>query len=122
VKRILLMTTAATIAACAHAPAPAVGPAPAPAPASPAADRPQSVAVATQQADTGFHADSARKSPAAPSDSARVSESEVTKRAAEVFGDSSTGRPTSSVLGDSANGPSWDIDVHSYETTERVEH
>jgi len=120
VKRILLMTTAATIAACAHAPAPVVGPAPAP--TIPAAERPQNVAVAAQQADTGFHTDSARKPPAAPSDSARVTESEVTKRAAEVFGDSSTGKPTTSVLSDSANGPSWDIDVHSYETTERVEH
>jgi membrane-bound lytic murein transglycosylase D len=49
------------------------------------------------------------------SDSARVSASDVNRRAAEVFGDSA-----SEAAVDSA--PSWDIDVHSYESTERVEH
>ena len=58
----------------------------------------------------------------ATSDSAKVSESEVTKRAVEVFGDS--GATSVKAGSDSAGreGPSWDIDVRSYETTARVEH
>lgn len=44
-----------------------------------------------------------------------MSASDVNRRAAEVFGDSA-----SEAAADS--GPSWDIDVHSYESTERVEH
>ncbi|HEX4469480.1 MAG TPA: lytic transglycosylase domain-containing protein, partial [Gemmatimonadaceae bacterium] len=57
-------------------------------------------------------------------DSAKVSASEVSQRAAEVFGDSGTTTAKSAASSDSSGreGPSWDIDVHSYETTSRVEH
>src|SRR5690242_5968699 len=117
VKRALLISTAAMLAACAHAPAPSIGPAPANTP--PAANHQQDATVATQQADTGQRTDSARKAEPDKRDSAQVSASEVSKRAAEVFGDSNK---TLAPATDSANGPSWDIDVHSYETTARVEH
>ena len=48
---------------------------------------------------------------------ARVSASDVSRRAVELFGDSAA---TTAASVDS--GPSWDIDVHSYESTARVEH
>jgi membrane-bound lytic murein transglycosylase D len=52
-----------------------------------------------------------------------VSATDVNRRAVEVFGDSSAANDKSKASADSAeDGPSWDIDVHSYETTERVEH
>lgn len=63
--------------------------------------------------------------PAASRDSAGTpSTAEVQKRAVEVFGDSAVG---GSAVSDSApraaaDDPSWDIDVHSYESTDRVAH
>jgi membrane-bound lytic murein transglycosylase D len=56
---------------------------------------------------------------AARPDSARVDTSDVARLAAGVFGDSTTVRGADD---DSATGPSWDIDVRSYETKARVEH
>jgi membrane-bound lytic murein transglycosylase D len=60
--------------------------------------------------------------PARPaSDSAAVSRTEVARRAVEVFGDSlAIATPASADSG--AAEPSWDIDVRSYETQERVAH
>ena len=58
-------------------------------------------------------------------DSAPVTPSEVSKRAAEVFGESDSSKtalPRSTVDSATSDAPSWDIDVRSYETTERVEH
>jgi len=66
-------------------------------------------------------------------DSAGVSEGEVVRRAIEVFGDVpdtpaqpdsvATTDPADTVYADSADAePTWDIDVHSYETHARVEH
>jgi membrane-bound lytic murein transglycosylase D len=76
--------------------------------------------------DTGDRADSTttRAKDAAVADSAHVTVSEVSKRAAEVFGDSASRSTSAPVAADSApsDSPSWDIDVRSYETTERVEH
>lgn len=58
------------------------------------------------------------------SDSARVTGNDVAKRASEVFGGDSAvataAAPTSDA--DSAVGPSWDIAVREYESTNRVEH
>jgi membrane-bound lytic murein transglycosylase D len=51
-------------------------------------------------------------------DSARVDTTEVARFAANVFGDSATKMAPD----EDANGPSWDIEVRSYETTARVEH
>jgi membrane-bound lytic murein transglycosylase D len=45
----------------------------------------------------------------------------VSRRAADVFGDSSVVR-ADSAADSAADGPTWDIDVHPYETTDRVEH
>jgi peptidoglycan lytic transglycosylase D len=55
---------------------------------------------------------------AAATDMTAVSPTEVARRAVEVFGDSAS---TASEAGGTAE-PSWDIDVHSYESTDRVEH
>jgi membrane-bound lytic murein transglycosylase D len=54
-------------------------------------------------------------------DSAPVSRSEVSRRAIEVFGDSLVLLPPP-VLDSAAAEPSWDMDVRSYETQERVAH
>ena len=116
VKKVLLISIAVAFAGCAHNPVPTIQP-PAPIPGS-AAD---AIASAPGR-DSAPRSDSVR-APAseATNDSAQVSASEVTKRAAEVFGDSNAVKPSKA---DSAanDGPSWDIDVHSYETTARVEH
>lgn len=120
-KRLLSTSIALVLAACAHAPAPVVGPAPLAATERTAGDAGPRVVSA---GDTIAKRDSVPASAVATrSDSAKVSESEVTKRAAEVFGDS--GATSGKAGSDSAagrEGPSWDIDVRSYETTARVEH
>jgi membrane-bound lytic murein transglycosylase D len=63
-----------------------------------------------------------------PKDSAAVvSETEVTRRAVEVFGDSlsepvaTDSMPSTDAEADSEEVPTWDIDVASYETHARVE-
>jgi membrane-bound lytic murein transglycosylase D len=117
VKKILLTSVALAVAACSHAPAPAVSPTPVRANDSTAAR----VATILQAFEDTTKPSAA---PTAPNDSARVSATDVSRRAVEVFGDSASPvKPTPNA--DSAatdDGPSWDIDVHSYETTERVEH
>ena len=111
------------LAACAHAPSPVV--APAPVPSSPPRNAGANTTVPTGDTATRRGAVSAPAT-SAIADSAQVSTSEVSKRAAEVFGDSGeaqTGKGTA--ISDSAashDAPSWDIDVHSYETRDRVEH
>jgi membrane-bound lytic murein transglycosylase D len=52
---------------------------------------------------------------------APVSHTEVTRRAIEVFGDSLILLPPP-VLDSAASEPTWDMDVRSYETEERVAH
>jgi membrane-bound lytic murein transglycosylase D len=55
------------------------------------------------------------------SDTVHVSATDVTRRAIEVFGDTAVTGVTADV--DSAvAGPSWDIEVRSYQSTARVEH
>ena len=97
------LLAAFTLAACAQhltpvqAPAPAVLPAIATAPPTtpPPAGRDSAAATAT----------------AATGDSTTVSDSDVTKSASQMFGDSAV-----------AAEPTWDIDVRSYETRARVQH
>jgi membrane-bound lytic murein transglycosylase D len=48
-----------------------------------------------------------------------VSSADISRRALEVFGDSA---PPSTTVDSAAAAPSWDIDVRSYESTNRVEH
>ena len=104
------------LAACAGHPAPSSAPTPAPAPA-----------VAVVPSDDTVPHDTAR-APAVPPrpapvrrDSANVSETDVTRQAVQVFGD--TVAADSAVAADSGEtGPTWDMDVRSYETQARVAH
>jgi peptidoglycan lytic transglycosylase D len=76
-----------------------------------------------QQGNAGSSAGSASltaKSTGAPNAASRLSAHDVTRRAADVFGDSAVVRADS--LDDAADAPTWDIDVRPYETTDRVEH
>ena len=125
VKKILLISLVAALSACAHAPAPRISPAPEAAPPS-AAPAGSVVVPAATSRDSVVHPESyPARSQDASSDSTRVSASEVSKRAAEVFGDNAPVHSSSASASDSsgaADAPTWDIDVHSYETTDRVEH
>ena len=121
-KKVLLISIAAGFAGCVQPPAPSVAPVPVTTASSNDAS-PSSSGVAR---DTAVRADSTHtRSQATAPDSATVSASEVSKRAAEVFGDSNSAVLVARSHGDSSamnDGPTWDIDVRSYETTERVEH
>ena len=121
-KKALLISIAAGVVGCAHAPAPSVAPAPVAAASDPVVSPTSSGVIR----DTAQRADTARShAQTGATDSATVSTSEVTKRAAEVFGDSSSASSLAGSHADSSamnDGPTWDIDVRSYETTERVEH
>jgi membrane-bound lytic murein transglycosylase D len=90
------LLAALTLAACAQhlAPVPAPAPAALPPAAAPALPPPIATPIA----------------PPAP-DSAAVSDSDVTNCASQMFGDSAA-----------VAAPTWDIDVHSYETRARVQH
>jgi peptidoglycan lytic transglycosylase D len=116
VKKFLLTSVAVAFAACAHAPAPVVAPQPAP--------RDQPVSVASPAAAVPAHDSVEQTGSAAPQhDSSHVSAREVSQRAVEVFGDSSSSeKPAATADSSTDDGPSWDIDVRSYETTDRVEH
>src|SRR5690348_1393934 len=122
VKKTVSMSIAALLAACAHPPAPVIAPAPATISTSSGASTP-SVAIA---GDTAIRSAPVRAAAPAPTtnDSSKVSASEVSQRAAEVFGDSGSATLKVATNADSSAGeaPSWDIDVHSYETTSRVQH
>jgi len=116
-KKTCLILMAAGVVACSHAPAPVISPAP--------AALPSGEPVSPTPADTVWKVASRPAPDTTRSDTTRVSASEVTRRAAEVFGDSSGVRAATSTASDSStanDGPSWDIDVRSYETTARVEH
>jgi membrane-bound lytic murein transglycosylase D len=99
-------------AACVRPSAPIVHTVPAPPRETPP---PAAPATVTQQA---------TPLPPAPTlpviDSIRIDPTDVTRRATEVFGDAPPAAPT--VPDSAAGGPSWDIEVHSYESTARVEH
>ena len=61
----------------------------------------------------------ARASKPATTDTTRTRTADVTRRAAEVFGDTAV---VSVAAAPADLGPTWDIDVRSYESTARVEH
>jgi membrane-bound lytic murein transglycosylase D len=109
--RALTLAILVGAAACAH-PTPRVAPSPPPSitPAAPA----QTPERAASPADS-----SPRVTATAPRADTAVSTAEIATRAVELFGDSLAAR----AAGDSADdaGPSWDIDVRSYETHDRVE-
>ena len=118
------------LAACAHGVTPAPAPAPvrgtesgasataAPSHTSPdAAQEPAArTPVATPQGDTV--AQSSMRSDSAGRDS--VSSTDVTKRAVEVFGEPT---PAAAPAAATADGePTWDMEVQSYESVDRVQH
>ena len=121
-KRTLSLSIAALLAACTHAPAPVM--APAPVAVSTPTDGHGSTARVTAAGDTTARSQPAPVAAAATAaDSSKVTASEVSRRAAEVFGDiGAAPKPTGSSDSSAGEGPSWDIDVHSYETTSRVQH
>ncbi|HEV8218367.1 MAG TPA: transglycosylase SLT domain-containing protein [Gemmatimonadaceae bacterium] len=94
-----------------------VGPvAPAPVAQTPAPPVPAPTPVA-QQASPSKPVD-APVAPARPTnDSARVSTNDVGKRITDLFGDSAK----ATVAETAATAPMWDIEVHAYESTSRVE-
>jgi membrane-bound lytic murein transglycosylase D len=108
---------ATAVTACAH---PAVtGPIPTPAPAArssaPAATSKPAVAQQAAAASARQRGDSV--SPRR--DSAAISQRDVSRRATELFGDSSAMVPAPAA--DSATGPVWDIEVLPYASTSRVD-
>ena len=96
-------------------------------PASPAGDTGIRVAAERAQAPHAASGDSGRATviPAgAPTGAVRVtaiSRTELSRRVIEVFGDSLAIAPPP-VLDSSASEPTWDMDVRSYETQDRVAH
>ena len=99
------IVAALLVAACAH---PTSSPAPAPTPASVRAEAP-----AVQQVPVPVSVTPSQPAPSRP-DSVQVLPADIAKRALEVFGDSAISHDSA------AAAPSWDIDVRSYEPTNRV--
>lgn len=110
---------ATAVTACAH---PAVtGPVPTSVPATrsspPAATA--KPAIAQQAAAVPAAAPQGRDSVPAQRDSAAISQRDVSRRATELFGDSSAMIPAPAA--DTAAGPVWDIEVLPYASTSRVD-
>jgi membrane-bound lytic murein transglycosylase D len=107
---------------CSHSGRPTPNPSPTIAAGPDKAPVAQQAAAASQPAPAPSAANAATAAPAnAMSDTVLVSAKEVTRRAADVFGDTAVAEVSANV--DSAvAGPSWDIDVRSYQSTARVEH
>ena len=114
------LVLATSVVACAQPPA--TGPAPAPTPvastrpsAPPSAPSPSSKPAVTQQAAAARASTGAQT---AKPDSSSVTQHDVTRRATDLFGDSTATEVVSPV----DSGPVWDIDVVPYESTARVDH
>ena len=113
---ILTIAAATLAAACAH-PTPTSAPvtAKSPAPTAPS-DIQQAGAASVSPSSTPTQPPPVVAATAAPKrDSVTILPTDVAREAIGVFGDSPT-------VPDSSAEPSWDIDVHSYESTNRVEH
>jgi len=121
-----LLPIAATIvlaAGCARAGRHPAGPSPVPASGSPAVTATQTTIVqqAAPAPQTNAPASSAAIAAPVGKDTVLVSANDVKRRAADVFGDTAVADVDANV--DSAvAGPSWDIEVRSYQSTARVEH
>jgi len=107
------LVAAFALAACAQHLAPAPGPAPDPAPPAvgPPAATPALVPGATAAPPAARTA-----ADSAAADSATVSDSEVATSASKMFGDSAVAPAAGPAK------PTWDLDVRSYETRDRVQH
>ena len=113
-----VVAAALILAGCGRARPATQAPAPEPAAPAAAAGRPATTPAPAPgvAADTSARPDSA---PAPAADSIRTSD--ITRQAVGVFGDSILADSSAMAEGD-AEGPTWDIDVRSYETHARVEH
>jgi membrane-bound lytic murein transglycosylase D len=123
---IVTMGLCAFAAACVRSSAPTVAVTPNATPAQSSAPSPAvapQIVVAQQSSDSG-HATSSAPSPdsaRATHDSAQLSATDVAQRAQQLFGDTLPARADAAGSSDSAAaGPSWDIDVRSYEAATRV--
>ena len=102
---------AVTLAACGRSSAPAASPSPVPAPVSIEADT------------VPARPDQQVQAAPAVRDSVAVADSDVTREAAEVFGDTTGVTVADSAAADSSSAiAGWDMDVRSYETKTRVAH
>lgn len=120
----LAVVLAAVVAGCARAPSTAPAPVAAPA-ASPqsspsaAATAPAPKSAVTQQAGApAVPASSPTTSATSKPDSGTLTPRDVSRRATELFGDSTPAAAATAV----DSGPVWDIDVLPYESTARVDH
>lgn len=112
-KGTISIATLLALAACSRQPvqtAPvAAAPAPAPQESSPVVQQAAPVPVANR-----------KPASAGP---ARLDTTTVKRRASDIFGNDPSGVPEAAPADATAtNGPSWDIEVHEYESTDRVEH
>ncbi|HKO15538.1 MAG TPA: transglycosylase SLT domain-containing protein [Gemmatimonadaceae bacterium] len=113
------------LGACARgAAAPKTAPLPVPEQASPAVGAAASSQTSATVVVAGDTVASNRGAGSTTNDSVATpvpSQSDVAKRATEMFGDSADSNRAHAAA-DSNAEPTWDIDVHSYESTDRVEH
>lgn len=110
--------------ACARAPQSAPSPQPAKQPVASGTESPRTGATVSPRVSVAQQAAKPAKPPAAHRDSTAVDSvvvdsSDVSRREKEIFGDSTVARVADAT--DSSAGPSWDIDVRSYESKSKVE-
>jgi peptidoglycan lytic transglycosylase D len=126
VKRIAMVAVIIAAGACARGPQPAAAPVPA------SSSSTASAAPAVQQGASNASSTAPSTAPSstptvaphdsiATRDSMRVDSSDVNRSAKDMFGDSLAHAATDSAVDSTAAEPSWDIDVHSYESRDRVE-
>ena len=126
-KRIVTVAVIIAAAGCARGPQPIAAPVPATSatsattpPAVVQQSAPNAPARASSSAPTSAPSAEPRDSMTAR-DSVRVDSSDVNRSAKEMFGDSLAHTAGDSAVDSTAAEPSWDIDVHSYESRDRVE-
>jgi membrane-bound lytic murein transglycosylase D len=117
--RCLVVIASVTLAACAPPPRPSSNPAPQR--DASASVEPSSSATMIEAARVG---EASAQAVARRADSIAVSVSDVARQAVQVFGDSIPSDSASTVADDveGENSPTWDMDVESYVSQQRVEH
>ena len=121
-KRIVPVAIIVAAAACARGPQPVAAPTPvSSSPSASAAPAVQQGAANAPSATSSSAALATSRDSTTPRDSMRVDSSDVNRSAKEMFGDSLAHTAADSAVDSSAVEPSWDIDVHSYESRGRVE-
>ena len=129
-KRIVTVAVIISAAACARGPQPVAAPVPVSSPNSAttapvaqqgAANAPATTASTAASTAHGGTSSATGHDSAATRDSVRVDSSDLNRSAKEMFGDSLAHTAADSAADSTAAEPSWDIDVHSYESRDRVE-